>query len=123
MDVQVLNLKLAKYSRQPKGLFHMFQFSTCRELTGRTKAKLGTIVTYPVLTGRSNDQERYDQAVVHAQRSAMDRNSIYVLFLLHRRRKRRRNRLRRIHPVIQKRENSVPFTHNLMNYETTQPSF
>ena len=34
----------------------------------------------------------------------MDRNSIIALFLLYRRRKRRRNRLHWVHPIIQKRE-------------------
>ena len=34
----------------------------------------------------------------------MDRNSITALFLLYCRRKRRRNRLRWVHPIIQKRE-------------------
>jgi len=42
--------------------------------------------TSPVLTGRSNDRERSDQAVVHAQWSAVDHNSIIALFLLYRRR-------------------------------------
>ena len=44
--------------------------------------------TSPVLTGRSNEQERCDQAVVHAEWSAMDRNLIIALYLLYRRRKR-----------------------------------
>ena len=34
----------------------------------------------------------------------MDRNSIIALYLLYRRRKRRRNRLHWVHPIIQKRE-------------------
>jgi hypothetical protein len=34
----------------------------------------------------------------------MDRNLIIALFLLYRRRKRRRNRLHWVHPIIQKRE-------------------
>ena len=34
----------------------------------------------------------------------MDRNSVIALFLLYRRRKRRRNRLHWVHPIIQKRE-------------------
>jgi len=34
----------------------------------------------------------------------MDRNSIIALFFLYRRRKRRRNRLHWVHPIIQKRE-------------------
>ena len=34
----------------------------------------------------------------------MDRNSVIALYLLYRRRKRRRNRLHCVHPVIQKRE-------------------
>ena len=34
----------------------------------------------------------------------MDRNSVIALYLLHRRRKRRRNRLHWVHPIIQKRE-------------------
>jgi len=60
-----------------------------------------SFITSPVLTGRLREQER---AVVRAQWSAMDRNSIIALFLLYRRRKRRRNRLHWVHPVIQKRE-------------------
>jgi hypothetical protein len=60
--------------------------------------------TSPVLTGRSKEQERFDQAVVHAQWPAMDRNSIIALYLLYRRRKRRRNRLHWVHPIIKKRE-------------------
>jgi hypothetical protein len=72
--------------------------------------------TSPVLTGRSNDR-----AVVHAQRYAKDRNSIISLFLLYRRRKRRRNGLHWVHPEIKtKRKNSVPFTHYLVNYDMTQ---
>jgi len=53
----------------------MFRF-----LTGRARAQLENLITSPVLTSRSNDQERCDQAVVYAQCSAMDRNSIIVLF-------------------------------------------
>jgi hypothetical protein len=34
----------------------------------------------------------------------MDRNSLIALFLLYRRRKRRRDRLHWVHPIIQKRE-------------------
>jgi len=34
----------------------------------------------------------------------MDRNSIIALYLLYRRRKRRRNRVHWVHPIIQKRE-------------------
>jgi hypothetical protein len=79
--------------------------------------------TSPVLTGRSNDKERCDQAVVHAQWSAMDRNSVIALFLLYRRRKRRRNRLHWVHPIIQKREEFGAFTHYLVHYEMTQTSF
>jgi len=82
----------------------MFRFSTGRELTGRARVQLGTLITSPVLTGRSNDQEGCDQAVVHAQWSAMDRNSIIALFLLYRRRKRRCNRLRWVHPEIKKKK-------------------
>jgi len=63
--------------------------------------QLGTLIISPVLTGRSNDQERCDQAVVHAQWSVMDRNSIIAL--LYRHRKLRRNRLHRVHPIINKR--------------------
>jgi len=80
-------------------------------------------VTSPVLTGRSNYQERCDQAVMHAQRYAVDRNSIIALFLLYRRRKRRRNRLHWVHPIIQKREEFGAFTHYWVNYEVTQTSF
>ena len=57
----------------------------------------------PVLTGRSNNEVRRDQAVVHAQWSAVDRNSITALFL-YRRRKRRHDRLLWVHPIIKKRE-------------------
>jgi hypothetical protein len=53
---------------------------------------------------KTNDQERCDQAVVHAQVSTMDRNSIIALFLLYRRRKRRLIGLYWVHPIIQKRE-------------------
>jgi hypothetical protein len=64
-------------------------------------------ITSPILTGRSNDQERCDQAVLRA----MDRNSLIALFLLYRRRKCRRDRLHWVHPEIKKGggENSVPF--------------
>jgi len=102
---------------------HTFRFSTGREITGRARTQLGPLLTSPVLTGRSNEQERCDQAVVHAPWSAMDRNSIIALFLLQRRRKRRRNRLHWVHPVIRKWKNSVPFTHYLVNYEMTQTGF
>ena len=34
----------------------------------------------------------------------MDRNAAVALYLLYRRRKRRRNRLHGVHPIIQKRE-------------------
>jgi hypothetical protein len=59
--------------------------------------------TSPVLTGRSNDQERCDQAVVQARWSAMDRDSVIALFLSYRRRKRRRNGLHWVHPEIKKK--------------------
>ena len=62
-----------------------------------------TTLTSPVTTGRSNDHERCDQAVVNAQWSAMDSNSIIAPFLLCRRRKRRRKGLHWIHPVIRKK--------------------
>jgi hypothetical protein len=52
-----------------------------------------SFIKFPVLTGRSNDHERCDHTIVHAQWSAMDRNSIAALFLLYRRHKRRPNRL------------------------------
>jgi hypothetical protein len=65
--------------------------------------------TFPVLTGRSNDQERCDQAVVHAEWSAMDRNSVIALLLSYRRRKRRHNGLHWVHPIIQKREEFAAF--------------
>jgi hypothetical protein len=87
-----------------EGLVHTFRFSTGRQLTRRARAQLGTLITSPVLTGRSNDQESCDQAVVHAQWSAMDRNSIIALFILYNRRRCRCNRLHRVHPIIQKRE-------------------
>jgi len=61
------------------------------ERTG--ESTIWNFITSPVLTGRSYEQERCDQAVVHAQWCAMDRNSIIALFFLYRRRKRRRNRL------------------------------
>ena len=83
-------------------LVHRFQFSTDRELTGRAKEQLGTLIKSPVLTGRSNDQESCDQAVVHTQWSAMDRYSIIALLLLYRRRKRRRNSLHWVHPINKK---------------------
>jgi hypothetical protein len=84
-------------------IVHTFRFSTGRELTGRARAQFGTLITSPVLSGESNEQERCDQTVVHAQRSAKDRNPIIALFLLYRR-KRRRNRLHWFHPIIQKNE-------------------
>jgi hypothetical protein len=59
--------------------------------------------TSPVLTGRSDDEERCDQAVVHAQWSAMGRNSIIALFL-YRRRKRWRSRLYWFHTINKKKE-------------------
>jgi len=59
--------------------------------------------TSPVLTGRSNDAVRCDQAVVHAQCSAVGRTAITAL-LLCRQRKRRRERLLWVHPIIEKRE-------------------
>jgi hypothetical protein len=86
------------------GLVHTFRFSTGLELTGPSRAQLGTLLTSPVLNGRSNEQEPCDQAVVHAQWSAVDRNSVIALFL-YRRRKRRRNRLHWVHPIIKKRKN------------------
>jgi len=63
---------LLKVPQRPTGLLlglvHTFRVSTGRQLTGRTRVQLGTlVVTSPVLTGRSNDQERCDQTVVHAQ--------------------------------------------------------
>ena len=92
-----------------------------RELTGRQKAQLGTLIISTLLTGRSNAQERCDQAVVHAQWSAMDRNSFIALFLLCCRRKRRRDRLHWVHPIIQKKgKNSMLCTHYLMNYEVNK---
>jgi hypothetical protein len=57
----------------------------------------------PVLTGGSKEQERCDQAV-HGQWPAIDRNAIISLYLLYRRRKRRRDRLIWVHPIIKKRE-------------------
>jgi len=39
----------------------------------------------------------------------MDCNAIIALYLLYRRRKRRRNRLHWVHPIIQKREEFVAF--------------
>jgi hypothetical protein len=47
------------------GLVHTFRFLTSQKLTGLAKAQLGTLIS-PVLTGRSNEQERRDQAVVDA---------------------------------------------------------
>jgi len=85
------------------GLVHTLRFSTNRELAGRARAQLVTLIISPVLTGRSNDQERCYQAVVHSQRSAMDRNSVIAVFLLYRR-ERRRDRFHWVHPVIQKEE-------------------
>jgi hypothetical protein len=62
-------------------------------------------------------------AVVHAQWSAMDRNTITALYLLYRRRKRRRNRLRWVKKKKTERRHSAPFKHNLVNYEMTQTGF
>jgi len=84
------------------GLYATSRFLTSREIIGRTRTQLGTLITSSVLTGRSNEQESCYQAVVHAQWSAMDRNSIIAPFLLYHRRKRRRNRLHWVHPIIQK---------------------
>jgi hypothetical protein len=107
-----------------EGLFHTFRFSTGRQLTGRARAQLGTLITSPVVTGRSNDQESCDQAVVHAQWSAMDRNSITVLFFLYSRRRCRCNRLHWVHPIIQKKRRiRCLLLHYLTNYEMTQTSF
>ena len=61
-------------------------------------------ITTAVVTDRSNEQERWDQAVAHSEWSAMDSNSIIDLFLLYRRRKRRRDRSHCVQPIIQKRE-------------------
>jgi hypothetical protein len=58
---------------------------------------------------RPNDQERYDQAVMIAQGSAMERNSIIALFLLFRRRKRSCNGLNWIHTVITERDDFCAF--------------
>jgi hypothetical protein len=89
------------------------------------KSTTWNCVTSLVLTGRSNNQERCDQAVVHAQGSAMDYNSIIALFLSYHRYKRRRNRLHWVHPEIKRGgvgagKNSVPFTLHLVNYEIAQ---
>jgi len=88
------------------------------------RAQLRTLITSPVLIGRSNDPERCDQAVVHAQWSAKDRNSISVLFFLYRRRTCRCNRLKWVHPIIQKKRRIRRLVlHYLTNYEITQTSF
>jgi len=104
------------------GLLHTFRFSTDRELNGRATAQFETLI-FPVLTGQSKDQDSCDQAVLPAEWPALDRNSIIALFLLYRHRKRRRNRLHWAHPVIQKREDSVPLINYLMEYEMTKRSF
>jgi len=73
--------------------------------------------TSPVLNSQSNDKVHCDQAVVHAQWSAMDHNSIIAPFL-YRHCKRRRNRLLWVHPIFQKKgENLVPFTHYLLLWD------
>ena len=59
--------------------------------------------TSPVLPGRSNEQELWPSSLV-CQWSAMDRNSVIALYLLHRRRKRGRKSFHWVHPIIQKRE-------------------
>jgi hypothetical protein len=95
---------------------------TGRLLTGQAIAQHGTLITFPVQTGLSKDQERCDQTVVHAKRSAMDRNSIIALFctvVLN-------VDLREGIGFIQqskKGKNSVPFTRYLLNYEMKQTSF
>ena len=96
-------------------LVHRFQFSTDRELAGRAKEQLGTLIKSPVLTGRSNDQESCDQAVVHTQWSAMDHYSIIALLLLYRRRKCRRNSLHWVHPIIKKRKGFGTFYYTLLD--------
>ena len=53
----------------------------------------------------------------------MGRNSIIALFLLYRRRKRIRNGLHWVHPIIQKREEFGAFRHYLVNYGMGQTSF
>jgi hypothetical protein len=84
-----------------------------RVLTGRQRAQLGTLIIFPVLTGQSNDQERCNQSVVHAPWLAKDHNSVIALFLLYRRRKRRRNRLNWVHPLIQKKGRIRCFVHTI----------
>jgi hypothetical protein len=68
------------------------------------RALLGTLIMSPVLTGRSKHQERCDQAVVHAQWIALDRNSVIALLLLYRRRKRRRNGVQWVYPMVTGRD-------------------
>jgi hypothetical protein len=55
----------------------------------------------------------------------MGRNSAIALFLLYRRRKRRRNRLHWVHSEIKKKkkEEFGAFTHYLVNYEMAQTGF
>ena len=67
---------------------------------------------------RPTDQERCEQAVVHAQWSVMDRNWIIALLLY-----RRRTVCIGFIQWFIKGKNSVPFTHYLTNYEMTQTSF
>jgi hypothetical protein len=67
------------------------------------KSTTWNFITSPVLTVQVNNQECCDQAVVHAQLSAVDCNSTTALFLLYRR-KRRHNRLHWLHQIIQKKE-------------------
>ena len=109
------------YSLRPRSHFSVF----IRPVADRTgESTTWNFITCPVLAVRSNDQGHCDQAVVHAQCSAMDHNSVTALFLLDRRRKRRRNRLHCVHPVIKKkRKDSLPFTHYLVIYEMTQTRF
>jgi len=94
------------YSLRPRSHFSVF----IRPVADRTgESTTWNFITCPVLAVRSNDQGHCDQAVVHAQCSAMDHNSVTALFLLDRRRKRRRNRLHCVHPVIKKKEGFVAF--------------
>jgi len=88
-------LTLVGQSQWPCGLSSRshFRFSKGRQLPGRATTQFESSIISPVVTGRSNDRERGDQAVMHADWSVLYRYSIIALSLLYRRRKRRSSRM------------------------------
>jgi hypothetical protein len=69
--VPVFSLVISKRERRTRSHVPVFHRSGANRAGESTTWKF---ITSPVLTGRSYDQERCDQAVVHAQSFAMDRN-------------------------------------------------